>query len=157
MLTPFEVLQLYPAHDRTLGGALASRAQTAGGREFLLFQGRSYSYAQVREEALRTAALLHARGVGPGMRVSVMSSNHPSTVFVLLALCHLGAVMVPINPDYGPNEAAYVLEHAQVCGVIASPEALPTVRAALEKLTPGPTPRACSSAAVRSASSRTCA
>jgi crotonobetaine/carnitine-CoA ligase len=139
MLTPFDVLKLYPAHDGTLAAALAARVRVAGEREFLLFQGRSYSYAQVQEETRRTAALLHVRGVAPGMRVSVMSLNHPSTVFTLLALAHLGAVMVPINPDYGVNEAGYVLEHAQVCGVIASPDALPTVRAALAKMDTGQT------------------
>jgi len=132
MLTPLQVLRLYPAHDGTLASALAARVQVAGAREFLLYQGRSYSYAEVEAQALRTAAVLHARGVRAGMRVSVMSLNHPSTVFLLLALARLGAVMVPVNPDYGVNEARYVLEHAQVCGVVASPEALPTVQEALQ-------------------------
>jgi crotonobetaine/carnitine-CoA ligase len=134
MLKPLEVLRLYPPHDGTLASALAARVQVAGDREFLAYQGQSYSYAQVEQEMLRTAALLAARGVKAGMRVSVMSLNHPSTVFTLLALAYLGATMVPINPDYGVNEAGYVIGHAQVCGVIASPEALPTVRAAADKL-----------------------
>lgn len=134
MLKPLEVLRLYPAHDGTLAGALAGRVQVAGAREFLHFQGRSYSYREVQQQALRTAALLAARGVKAGDRVSVMAQNHPSTVFVLIALAHLGAVMVPINPDYGINEALYVLEHAEVSGVIAAPESLATVRGALEKM-----------------------
>ncbi|MDB5896087.1 MAG: long-chain fatty acid--CoA ligase, partial [Rhodoferax sp.] len=45
-------------------------------------------------------------------------------------LARLGAVMVPVNPDYGVAEARYVLNHADVSGVVCSPTALPTVRAA---------------------------
>ena len=134
MRTPLEVLRLYPAHDGTLAGALAGRVRVAGAREFLLFQGRSYTYAEVQQEALRTAAMFAGRGVKPGDRVAVMAQNHPSTVFVLIALAHLGAVMVPINPDYGVNEAHYVLEHAEVSGVVAAPESLATVRGALAKM-----------------------
>ncbi len=44
----------------------------------------------------------------------------------------LGVIMVPVNPDYGEQEARYVLEHAEVCGVIASPETLARVQAVCE-------------------------
>jgi len=42
--------------------------------------------------------------------VGVMSTNHPSTVVLLLALARIGAVMVPVNPDYKAAEAGYVLK-----------------------------------------------
>ena len=130
MRSPLEVLRLYPPHDGSLIGLLQSRVAVAASRPCLVFEGHSHTYAQVLEAAARTAAVLAARGVGAGDRVAVMSHNHPSTVFLLLALASLGAVMVPINPDYGVAEAHYVLGHAEVCGVVCSAEAWPTVEQA---------------------------
>ncbi len=131
MLEPAQVLARYPAHRWTLGSLLASRAASAGQREFLVFGERSWTYSQTLLEVDRTVAMLHARGIGTGQRVGVMSLNHPSTVFVLFALARLGAVMVPVNPEFRAEEARYVLSHAEVSGVICSPAALETVRDAL--------------------------
>jgi crotonobetaine/carnitine-CoA ligase len=134
MLTPLEVLRLYPPHGGTLASMLRSRVAVAGDREFIVYQGRSFSYAQVQQEAGRAAAVLAGEGVKEGDRVGVMSLNHPSSVFAFLALASLGAVMVPVNPDYGVEEARYVLNHAEVRGVICSAACLPTVRAACANL-----------------------
>ncbi len=127
MLSPLEVLKLYLPHEGTLASMLQSRVAVAGAREFIVFQGQSFTYQQVLDEAARTAAVLAAKGVKAGDRVGTMSPNHPSSVFVLLALASLGAILVPVNPDYGVNEAGYILMHADVCGVICAPAALATV------------------------------
>ena len=138
LLTPLETLRLYPPHDGTLASLLQSRAAAAGQREAVLFQGRSYPYADVLREVGRTAAVLAAQGVRAADRVGVMSANHPASVFALAALAWLGAVMVPVNPDYGVQEARYVLQHAEVCGVICAPAALATVREACAGLAAPP-------------------
>lgn len=134
MLSPLEVLKLYPPHDGTMASMLRSRVAVAGAHEFIVYQGRSTCYAEVLEEVGRTAAVLAAKGVRAGDRVGVMSLNHPSTVSAFFALASLGAIMVPVNPDYGVEETRYVFTHAEVCGVICSPVALPTVRAACDRL-----------------------
>ena len=33
---------------------------------------------------------------------------------MLFALARIGAIMVPVNPEFGVEEARYVLQHAQV-------------------------------------------
>lgn len=138
MLKPLEVLALYPPHRDTLPSLLASRAAVIPERVFMLYQGRTFTYAETAAYVERTAAMLAARGVRAGDRIGVMSLNHPSTVFVLLALSRLGATMAPVNPDYGVEEARYVLTHAQVSGVLCAPDALATVRAACAELRPAP-------------------
>ncbi|MEO8135975.1 MAG: AMP-binding protein [Betaproteobacteria bacterium] len=133
MREPLAVLRLYPQHTGTLGSVLKSRAEVASEREFLLFQGTRFTYRQTLEQVERAAAMLHARGVRAGDRLGVMSANHPSTVFLLLALARLGAAMVAVNPAYGMAEVRYVLTHGEVCGVVCSPEALPTVQSAIDE------------------------
>jgi carnitine-CoA ligase len=134
MLSPLEVIRLYPPHNGTLASMLKSRVGVAAQREFLLFQGQSFTYQQVLDEVQRTVGVLRSKGVKAGDRVGTMSTNHPSSVFLLVALASLSAIMVPVNPDYGIEEARYVLTHADVCGVLCSPAALPTVLAACDQL-----------------------
>jgi len=138
MLLPIEVISRYPPHGYTLSSVLASRASRIGEREFVRYQGRPYSYAETVTRVERAAAMLAARGVKEGDRVGVMSLNHPSTVFLFLALARLGATMAPVNPDYGLDEAGYVLSHAQVSGIVCSPVALPIVREIAAGMSPPP-------------------
>lgn len=129
-LSPLEVLRLYPQHDGTLDSALECRSGVAQQRTFIVYQGQSLSYAQARERVERTAAVLAAQGVRAGDRVGVVSPNHPSIVMLFFGLARLGAIMVPVNPEYGVEETKYVLAHAGVCGLVSAPGALATVRAA---------------------------
>ncbi len=131
MLEPGRVIAAYPPHRDTLNSVLASRAATGGEREFLVFGESTWSYGDCLRRVARVAAMLHARGIEAGQRVAVMSLNHPSTVFAFFALARLGAVMVPINPEFRAEEARYVLNHAEVSGVLCSPAVLETVREAL--------------------------
>jgi len=138
MLTPIEVISGYPAHGHTLGSMLASRASVAADREFMVYGDAMYTYAQTVTCVERAAAMLAARGVRAGDRIGVMSLNHPSTVFVFLALARLGATMAPVNPDYGVDETRYVLAHSQVSGVLCAPATLATVQGACEGMNPAP-------------------
>ncbi len=134
LIPPLEVLRRYSPHGGTLLSMLQIRALVLPDKECLLFQGRSFSYPEVLDHVGQVAAALKAQGVKAGDRVGIMSANHPTSVFTLIALASLGATMVPVNPDYGVAEAAYVLQHAEVCGVICAPELLATVQAACANL-----------------------
>ena len=138
LIAPLEVLRRYPPHQGTMLSMLQSRASVQPHKDYLVFEGASYTYAQALDCVCRVAAVLVAQGVQAGDRVGVMSSNHPSSVFLILALGQVGAIYVPVNPDYGVAEAQYVLEHAQVCGVVCAPGALRTVQAACAALQPAP-------------------
>ncbi|MFZ2649473.1 MAG: AMP-binding protein [Burkholderiaceae bacterium] len=131
MLEPLQVLAAYPKHSDTLNSMLASRASAVGEQEFLVFGESSWSYCQTLQAVERVAAMLHGRGIKAGDRVAVMSLNHPCTVFTFFAMARLGAVMVPINPEFRAEETRYVLTHAEVSGIVCSPAALETVRQAL--------------------------
>jgi crotonobetaine/carnitine-CoA ligase len=138
MLTPIQVISSYAPHRYSLGSLLASRASAAPQREFLVFQGESITYAQAVARVERAASMLAARDVRSGDRIGVMSRNHPSTVYLFLALARLGATMAPVNPDYGLEEARYVLTHAQVSGVVCEPATLASVTAVCDAMAPRP-------------------
>jgi crotonobetaine/carnitine-CoA ligase len=134
MKKPLEVLQLYPEHDYTLSGAFASRAARDPAREFILYNGRSWSWQAFGEKVESVARLLVSRGVRKGDRVAVMARNCDGHVLMLLSLARIGAIMVPVNPEFGVEEAKYVLHHAEVCAVAATKDTLAVARAAVEGL-----------------------
>ena len=137
-MTPLEVLRRYPAHDYTLHGALASRAQRIPHHSFIEFEDTRLSYAETRARVHQAMALLVSYGVKPGDRIAVMSHNHPATVVLFIALASLGAVMVGVNPDFGEKEAHYALEHSQSSGIVCSLAALATVQAVAGSLAARP-------------------
>ena len=129
-LKPLDVLRSFRPHNQTLPDALASRLAADPDKLFCLFDGRSLSWREVHTRVTRLAAAFAAQGVGPGARVGIMARNQDSHVLFLLALAHLSAVMVPINPDFGVTEAGYVLQHADLSGLAYDEHAAPTVQQA---------------------------
>ncbi|MDB5812188.1 MAG: long-chain fatty acid--CoA ligase [Betaproteobacteria bacterium] len=138
MKSPLEVIRLYAPHDYSLTGAFASRWQHDPQRPFIVFEERTWSWQAFNELTLGVARVLAARGIRHGDRVAVMARNHPGHVLMLLGLARLGAIMVPVNPEFGVTEARYVMEHAQVAAVVCSAEALAIVREAATEIRPAP-------------------
>jgi len=133
VLEPLEVLELYPRHDDTLKGLFDSRASIDPHRPLLGFGERNYSWQTFAERVDRVAAMLHGRSVGKGDRVAIVATNSDAHVILLFALARLGAAMVPLNPNFGVSELTYILNHAEVRGVLVTEATLPTVQTALDQ------------------------
>ena len=132
MKTPIEVLGLYPEHDGTLQGVLASRARQDPQRPFLLFQDATWSWGRFESAVEQAARTLAGWGLGKGAKLAVMAPNSDAYVVLFFALARIGAILVPVNPELGVTEAGYILQHAYeatpdrfVRGV-PTPAALPT-------------------------------
>ncbi|MEQ1775449.1 MAG: AMP-binding protein, partial [Burkholderiales bacterium] len=138
MKKPLEVLRLYADHNYTLNGAFASRAVRDPQREFIFCNGESWSWQAFGEAVERTARLFVARGIKKGDRVGVMARNCAGHVLALFALARIGAIMVPVNPEFGVQEAKYVLNHAEVSAVLAASDTLAVARQAAESLSVPP-------------------
>ena len=138
MKSPLDVLNSYPSHDYTLSGAYASRRTLCGEKPFLLFAGTTVTWNGFADQVDKLAAALQVRGVAKGDRVAIMARNHIGHVLTLFAVARLGAIMVPVNPDFRLEETRFVLTHAEVSGVIASQETVAVVRSAVAgaKITP---------------------
>ena len=66
--------------------------------------------------------------------MGVIGRNSDGHVLMLFAIARIGAIMVPVNPDFGVQEARYVLHHAEVSGVVTSGDTLTVARDACEGL-----------------------
>jgi crotonobetaine/carnitine-CoA ligase len=134
MKTPLEILRLYPAHDYTLHGAFSSRARCDPQRTFMLFDGKTWSWEAFDRAVAQASRVLIARGIEKADRVGVIGTNSDGHVVLLFALARIGAIMVPVNPEFGVQEARYVLHHAEVSAVAASEKTFETAQQACEGL-----------------------
>jgi acyl-coenzyme A synthetase/AMP-(fatty) acid ligase len=48
----------------------------------------------------------------------VSGRNSDAHVLMLFAAARVGAIRVPVNPEFGVQEARYALHHAEVSGVL---------------------------------------
>lgn len=94
----------------TIGNSLRMTARRVPDDPALVFEDRSYTYAELDAEVDRTAAALRGFGLDRGDRLAVMATNSDRFIVVLYAVQRLGAICVPINPAAAPPEVAYMLE-----------------------------------------------
>ena len=83
-------------------------------------EGRWHTNVQRLDYAEKMATVLRDQGVQPGDRVIVMMANDPSVTDAFHAIWRLGAVMIPVTPNWVAREVRYVLEHSGAQVVITS-------------------------------------
>ncbi len=95
-----------------LPAALEATRIRRSGAPALHWGDETYSYEALHDAAGRLAGLLQSRGLHPGDRVAVGLANSPELVQAVLAVLRVGAVLVPLNPAYTPDEVTYVVSDA---------------------------------------------
>ena len=94
----------------TFGELIDRAAERWPEREALWFEGRRWSFAELRDEVDRAAKALIAAGVAPGDHVCLWLGNRPEYVFLFFAIAKIGAVLVPINTRFRTRDMAYIVD-----------------------------------------------
>lgn len=111
-----------------IGGLLlAAFRDHAGLAAFTDWEGETLTYGEAASRIARLQALLGAAGVGRGDRVALLGRNSTSWALSYLAVVTHGAAVVPILPDFRPQDVAHVLAHSGASLVFASPALLAPV------------------------------
>ncbi|MFC4954720.1 long-chain fatty acid--CoA ligase [Streptomyces mauvecolor] len=76
------------------------------------------TYAELRETVRRTARGLLALGIGAGDRVAILAETRPEWTYAHFACLAAGAVVVPVYPTAGDEEATWVLADSAAKAVI---------------------------------------
>jgi acyl-CoA synthetase (AMP-forming)/AMP-acid ligase II len=118
----------------TLTDMLAERAERHPDKLALVFKEKRWSYGDFQREANRVAGAFHRIGVGAGDKVALVLPNCAEFLFAVFAVTRIGAVFVPLNPQYTGDEAQYVLRHSEASVVLTSPDLLALVQSVRDKL-----------------------
>ncbi|OJX70509.1 malonyl-CoA synthase [Magnetospirillum sp. 64-120] len=83
--------------------------------------GPTLSYADLEARSAQFAHVLVGVGVKPGDRVAVQVDKSPEAIFVYLACLRAGAVLLPLNTAYQPEELEFFLSDAAPAAVVCQP------------------------------------
>jgi long-chain acyl-CoA synthetase len=106
----------------------------------LAFEEREYTLSELDALANGMAATLEDRGVRPGDRVALMSSNRPEFVVALRAIWRLGAAAVLLSPAWKGTEVEHALALTKPAHAVGDHPALADAMPMLsldEAITPG--------------------
>jgi long-chain acyl-CoA synthetase len=114
--------------DRTLRNVLWNSVERYGPRIALsMVGGPALTYTALLEQVQTISHLLHERGVIAGDRVAILGENMPNWGIVFFAATTMGAVAVPILPDFHPTEIHQILRHAEAKALFVSRHLFPKV------------------------------
>jgi len=92
-----------------------------GYRDAYAFVGeKPMTYEEVSKEIKAVIAFLEKNHVSPGEKVAILSLNMPNWAVAYFSITFMGAVVVPILPDFSPIEVANVLEHSGANAIFIS-------------------------------------
>jgi acyl-CoA synthetase (AMP-forming)/AMP-acid ligase II len=125
---------------------LAHHATRDPGKPLAVSGQEVVTYGEMARRATALAGGLHARGVGAGDVVGLLSYNCTEFLETIFAVNYLGAIAMPINWRLAAPEVRYILEHSEaralVCDEalvdVADPAsaAMPIVRACISDAAP---------------------
>ena len=85
------------------------------------------TYHDFYERVLAVTAMLEKVGVESGEKVAILSANGPNWGVTYFAITFMGAVVVPLLPDFNEQEIRNVLEHSEVKVLFISRALIPKV------------------------------
>ena len=108
-------------HRFNVGDALHRSAARAPQQRAVHFLGRELSYAELDSLANRMARKLMEAGIGKGDSVAILATNSPEYVAAFFGCARIGAVLVPINLLFTPEDVSYVFEKTRVKALLLEP------------------------------------
>jgi long-chain acyl-CoA synthetase len=112
LTTPNTILDLLGNRVRTNPQAIAVRRRIGPG------QWADMTWREMTDAVVRVATAFRALGLAPGERLAIRAANCPEWLIAELAGLQVGAAVVGLEPQCGPDWAAHVLTQADVRGLV---------------------------------------
>ncbi|HLN85156.1 MAG TPA: AMP-binding protein, partial [Candidatus Limnocylindrales bacterium] len=107
---------------KTIGMALDDAARKYGDRVATVFDNGAVTYMRLKHTADLIARGFLSLGIGKGDKVAVWMAGYSEWAFVYFALMRIGAIIVPVNTRYRPDEIEYVLNKSRAAVLIFKEE-----------------------------------
>ncbi|MFO7939352.1 MAG: AMP-binding protein [Bacteroidales bacterium] len=82
--------------------------------------GDTITYRQMHTEVLQLIESFRRIGIEEGDRVAILSTNMPRWATVYFAIASMGAVAVPLLPEFLPSEVTKALDHSETKAIFVS-------------------------------------
>ncbi len=82
--------------------------------------GTPISYKELKTEIEKAKTLLNQLGIKRGDKVAILSRNMPNWGISYFAITCLGAIVVPLLPDFHKDEIKNIIEHSETKAMLVS-------------------------------------
>ncbi|MCG7632721.1 MULTISPECIES: ATP-dependent acyl-CoA ligase [Gordonia] len=113
-----------PLKDCTIPALLTRQAELYSDKTLLKMGESALTYAEVRDLAAATAAMLQANGISRGDKVATLSQNRLELLQTILGCAWIGAVAVPLNAALQGTQLHHALENSNSRILVIEPELL---------------------------------
>ena len=106
----------------TIGAALDRAAERYGEELAYVFANGDLTYTHLKETSDLLARGFLGLRVKKGDPVAIWIAGYAEWAFVYFALARIGAIMVPVNTRYRPDEIKYVLKKSKAAWLVFKEE-----------------------------------
>ena len=89
------------------------------------YKGESFTYSEVAHQILRFHLLFENTGIQQGDKVALLGKNSARWCIGYLAVITYGAVIVPILPDFKPDDQLHIINHSDSVLLFCADNMLP--------------------------------
>jgi long-chain acyl-CoA synthetase len=105
----------------TFPSVFSKTLQKFGEKNAYTFHGEEpKSYESAYKDIQALIAMLEKNGICPGDKVAILSSNMPNWGITYFAITFMGAIAVPVLPDFSPTEVGNILDHSGAKAIFIS-------------------------------------
>lgn len=108
-----DLLELFETSTKRHATRVAMRIERDGRNE-------QYTYADMRELAMRAAGFLASEGIKPGNRVMLVSHNAPEWGMTYFGVLKTGASCIPVDPESSIDEIMNFARAGEAAGIVMS-------------------------------------
>ncbi|HMK42510.1 MAG TPA: AMP-binding protein [Dissulfurispiraceae bacterium] len=110
-----------PIRSLTIPALLERSCRLFEKRIAMAFVGETpVNYHDFRKQIDDLSKFLHARGVSRGDRVAILGENCPHWGIAYFAVAAMGAVVVPILPEFHPADVQHIIHHSGAAAFFVS-------------------------------------
>ncbi len=107
--------------NQTLPSLLENSVKLYGKNIALSYvNAESVTYNELQTEVEKIKKILFSQGIKKGDKVAILSRNMPNWGIAFFAISSIGAVVVPMLPDFHENEIQNIIEHSETKTIFVS-------------------------------------
>ena len=107
--------------ELTFPALFAESVKKFGDKGFIAMVGeKPKTYNETRKQVMALIALFEQLEIRPGDKIALLGTNMPNWVVSFLATTFMGAIVVPLLPDFLPKEIENILEHSESKAIVVS-------------------------------------
>jgi len=121
----------------TLPGLFSETVRNFGHRPALALVGQTpVTYRELEEKINDVIQLLEGIGIKPGDKVAILGTSSPNWAVCYYAITFMGAVAVPILPDFHETEIENILVHSESKAIFYSSTLKAKLKPSIEEILP---------------------